>query len=103
MWRPTAVRAAHEHAVCQRIAASTDPEIFAKLMPAPAPRFAPLANGLVYVDSSMPGLRRFKRGAAFRYRDPQGAWIRDVEEIARIRRLAIPPAYKNVWICPVPN
>ncbi|MEJ8815299.1 DNA topoisomerase IB [Variovorax ureilyticus] len=72
-------------------------------MPATAPRFVPLANGLVYVDSSMPGLRRSKRGAAFRYRDARGAWIRDAEEIARIRRLAIPPAYKDVWICPVPN
>ncbi|MBO9649974.1 MAG: DNA topoisomerase IB [Variovorax sp.] len=51
----------------------------------------------------MPGLRRFKRGAAFRYRDAKGAWVRDSEEIARIRRLAIPPAYKDVWICPIRN
>jgi len=79
------------------------PGIFAKLMPADASRFVPLANGLVYVDSSMPGLRRFKRGADFHYRDAKGTWVRDAEEIARIRSLAIPPAYKDVWICPVRN
>ncbi len=66
-------------------------------------RPTPLANGLVYVNPEMPGLRRFRRGDAFRYKDAQGAWVKDPEEIARIRQLAIPPAYTEVWICPLPN
>jgi DNA topoisomerase-1 len=63
----------------------------------------PLANGLVYINPEMPGLSRVKRGSSFRYRDAKGQWLRDVDEIARIRQLAIPPAYTDVWICPLPN
>src|SRR5690606_36791141 len=37
------------------------------------------------------------------FKDPRGRWIRDPDEIARIRALAIPPAYTAVWICPLPN
>ncbi|MDM0077889.1 DNA topoisomerase IB [Variovorax sp. J2P1-59] len=51
----------------------------------------------------MPGWQRVKRGAAFRYRDSDGGWIRDVDELSRIRQLAIPPAYRDVWICPLAN
>jgi len=73
-------------------------------MPQATPlRPARLANGLVYVNPDMPGLSRVKRGAQFRYKDAKGRWISDDEEIARIRRLAIPPAYTDVWICPLPN
>ena len=72
-------------------------------MPA-SPRPAPLANGLVYVTpDAMPGFSRVKRGSSFRYRDDKGNWLRDADEIARIRQLAIPPAYQRVWICPLPN
>lgn len=67
------------------------------------PRPTPLANGLVYVNPDMPGLRRFRQGEHFRYKDATGAWVRDPDEIARIRSLAIPPAYTDVWICPLPN
>jgi len=63
----------------------------------------PLANGLVYVNPEMPGLRRVRQGKAFRYKDAQGGWLRDADEISRIRSLAIPPAYEEVWICPLPN
>lgn len=66
-------------------------------------RPAKLANGLVYVNPEMPGLRRFKQGESFRYKDAQGRWLRNAEEISRIRSLAIPPAYTEVWICPLPN
>jgi DNA topoisomerase-1 len=66
-------------------------------------RPVPLANGLVYVNPEMPGLSRVKRGNSFRYRDAKGQWLRDVDEISRIRQLAIPPAYTDVWICPLPN
>ncbi|UST55020.1 DNA topoisomerase IB [Comamonadaceae bacterium OTU4NAUVB1] len=60
-----------------------------------------LAGGLVYVDPDMPGLRRVRQGDRFRYKDAAGRWLRDADEIARIDRLAIPPAYTDVWICPI--
>ena len=69
----------------------------------PAPTAAPIADGLVYVNPDMPGIRRLKRGEHFRYRDAEGRWVRDADELSRIRMLAIPPAYTQVWICPLPN
>ena len=53
----------------------------------------------------MPGVARFKKrsGKGFRYRDASGRWIKDPEEIRRINKLAIPPAYTRVWICPRPD
>ncbi|MEJ8856084.1 DNA topoisomerase IB [Variovorax robiniae] len=64
-----------------------------------------MADGrsLVYVRPDMPGFSRVKTGTKFRYRDTNGEWIGDAEEIARIRQLAIPPAYERVWICPLAN
>lgn len=63
-----------------------------------------LPGGLVYVNpATLPGLARVRSGSAFRYRLPGGPWLRDAGEIARIQRLAIPPAYTDVWICPLPN
>ena len=47
----------------------------------------------------MPGYRRVKRGDAFAYLRPDGKPLKDAAEIARIRSLAIPPAYTDVWIC----
>lgn len=75
-------------------------------MPATHQRPVPIpssADGLVYVDATMPGLSRVKRGTGFRYRDARGRWLRDADEITRIRSLAIPPAYRDVWICPLHN
>ena len=51
----------------------------------------------------MPGIRRLRRGKYFAYVLPDGKPLRDEREIARIRKLAIPPAYIDVWICPDPN
>ncbi|CAN7287457.1 DNA topoisomerase IB [Pseudoxanthomonas sp. LjRoot168] len=48
----------------------------------------------------MPGLRRRRRGRGFAYVDPRGRPVRDDATLARIRQLAIPPAYTDVWICP---
>ncbi|MEO7242272.1 MAG: DNA topoisomerase IB [Variovorax sp.] len=62
-----------------------------------------MANGLVYVDSAMPGISRYLRDAHFHFKTPRGEWIKDPDEIARIRALAIPPAYTDVWICPLAN
>ncbi len=58
---------------------------------------------LIYVDDTMPGWRRERRGDEFVYLDTEGRVIRDEESLRRIRSLAIPPAYENVWICPLPQ
>jgi DNA topoisomerase-1 len=52
-------------------------------------------------DCSGPGLRRRRRGRGFEYLDPSGRV--DDETLARIRALAIPPAWEDVWICADPN
>ncbi len=58
---------------------------------------------LRYVDDGMPGIRRRRQRGRFIYLDPDGARIRDPDEVHRINQLAIPPAYRDVWICPDPN
>ena len=57
------------------------------------------AAGLVYVTDSDRGWRRERTRAGFAYVDADGRAIRNVKALERIRRLAIPPAYDNVWIC----
>lgn len=59
--------------------------------------------GLSYVDDSRPGLTRRRSGKGFSYRDAKGNPIRDAATLERIRKLAIPPAYTDVWICPRAN
>jgi DNA topoisomerase-1 len=61
------------------------------------------AAGLRYATDSRPGLTRRRSGRGFSYRDADGATVRDREVLARIRELAIPPAWTDVWICPWPN
>ncbi len=60
-------------------------------------------EGLRYVSDKKPGIHRKKKGEHFQFFDSSGARITDEAEVARIRKLAIPPAYKNVWICPYKN
>jgi DNA topoisomerase IB len=55
------------------------------------------------VDCSAPGLHRRRRGRGFAYTDLDGRPISDAETLARIEALAIPPAWRDVWICPLPN
>jgi DNA topoisomerase-1 len=50
-------------------------------------------------DCSSAGLRRVGHGRAFEYRDPAGERVTDADTLARIRDLAIPPAWREVWIC----
>jgi DNA topoisomerase I len=50
-----------------------------------------------------PGVRRIRRGRGFAYADANGEAVTDPEILARIEELVIPPAWKNVWICPHPN
>ena len=57
----------------------------------------------MYVSSCMPGLQRVRKGKGFGYRQPDGHWLSDAQELERIRRLAIPPAYTDVWVCPLAN
>ena len=58
---------------------------------------------LVYVSDEAPGIRRQRRGSGFGYVGPDGKAVRDPAELARIRSLAIPPAYTAVWICLRPD
>jgi len=57
---------------------------------------------LRYVDQDEPGLSRRRRGRGFEYLDADGHRV-DAETTERIRGLVIPPAWKEVWICPWPN
>ena len=59
--------------------------------------------GLRYVSDESPGYTRKRRGEKFVYFDTEGKEIRDETRILRLNRLAIPPAYTDVWICPSPN
>ena len=54
-------------------------------------------------DCSGPGMSRRRAGRGFTYSDEHGRRIDDPEVLARIRELGIPPAWKDVWICPHPN
>lgn len=57
------------------------------------------ANGLIYVSDAEPGIERRKRGKGFYFVGPDGRTVADEKVLDRIRKLAIPPAYTNVWIC----
>lgn len=74
----------------------------------PGPLFAPMPSdaaaaaeeaGLRHSHDGEPGLSRRRSGSGFAYRDAQGRPVRDRATLARIRSLAIPPAYTDVWIC----
>jgi hypothetical protein len=54
------------------------------------------------VDCSGPGIRRHRRGREFSYVDERGRRVAD-GTLERIRALAIPPAWEDVWICPLEN
>ncbi|MCC2677056.1 MAG: topB, partial [Ramlibacter sp.] len=56
--------------------------------------------GLSYVNDDEPGIRREAAGDGFTYRRDRGAVVRDEATLQRIRKLAIPPAWTDVWICP---
>jgi DNA topoisomerase I len=59
--------------------------------------------GLRYVSDDRPGYRRRAKSSVFEYLDAEGKLIRDEQRLLRIKRLAIPPAWTDVWICPSPN
>jgi DNA topoisomerase-1 len=66
------------------------------------PAVAAAVAGLRYVRDDRPGLTRRRRGRGFVYADADGARITDAGVLARLRALAIPPAWTDVWICPSP-
>lgn len=59
--------------------------------------------GLRYVSDDQPGYTRKAKGDDFEYFDGDGKPIRDEQHLLRIKRLAIPPAWSDVWICPSAN
>lgn len=67
------------------------------------PERAARLAGLRYVTDAVAGITRHRAGRGFSYRDPAGERIDDPEVIARIKRLAVPPAWEDVWICTLEN
>ena len=63
---------------------------------------SPAVARLRRVDCSGPGICRRRRGKGFEYLDEEGNRITEPSVIDRIRELAIPPAWEDVWICPYP-
>src|SRR4029453_300841 len=59
--------------------------------------------GLRYVSDERPGYCRKPKGKDFEYLDMEGKAIRDEQRLLRIKRLVIPPAWTDVWICPSPS
>jgi DNA topoisomerase I len=70
---------------------------------APDPLEVAEEAGLRYVSDDQPGYTRKRKGDDFEYFDTDGKRIRDETRLLRLRRLAIPPAYTDVWICPRAN
>jgi DNA topoisomerase-1 len=64
------------------------------------PEHSAKAVGLRYVTDEQPGLKRLKSKVTFRYVDARGKAVRAKATLKRIRSLAIPPAWTEVWICP---
>lgn len=61
---------------------------------------AAIPEGLTWCSDELPGIRRTPAGDGFHYHDPKGRRITDEKTLGRIRALAIPPAWTEVWICP---
>jgi DNA topoisomerase I len=67
------------------------------------PREAAESAGLVYVSDEERGIRRERSGDSFRYYKPSGERLEDEAALERVRKLAIPPAWTDVWICAKAN
>jgi DNA topoisomerase-1 len=67
------------------------------------PRDAAESAGLRYVSDERPGIRRKKVGTGFSYVRPDGSRLIEPGALKRIKALAIPPAWTDVWICPFPD
>lgn len=71
--------------------------------PDPASLASAKAAGLRWGNDTIPGIERLGSGKSFRYVSPSGKAIHDEDELRRIKSLAIPPAWTDVWICPAKN
>lgn len=67
------------------------------------PKITALAAGLRYVSDKMPGFARKRHGKDFSYTDENGLLVKDKTQLERFKKLVIPPAYTNVWICRLEN
>lgn len=67
------------------------------------PQITAKSVGLRYVNDSSPGYTREKVGEEYIFKDAKGAVVEDEELLFRFRKLIIPPAYTDVWICPYEN
>lgn len=61
---------------------------------------ASMASALEFIDDAGPGITRKKFARGWAYYAPDGARITDPDEVARLNRIALPPAYTNAWFCP---
>jgi DNA topoisomerase-1 len=64
------------------------------------PKDAAEYAGLTYVSDEKPGIRRKRSGKGFRYESGTGGRVKDDATLKRIKALAVPPAWTDVWICP---
>jgi DNA topoisomerase-1 len=69
----------------------------------PSPETAAKSAGLRYVSDADPGIARKRAGKGFAYHGPDGELIKERAVLARIKALAVPPAWTDVWICPHPK
>jgi DNA topoisomerase-1 len=83
--------------------ARAEPEARRAPRPPPDVLVAVQDERLRYVSDQAPGWTRVRRGKSFAYLDTDGRRITDAATLARIAALAIPPAYRDVWICPLAN
>ena len=67
------------------------------------PKITAKSVGLRYVNDSSPGYTREKQGEEFVFKDADGSLVEDEELLERFRKMVIPPAYTNVWVCPHEN
>jgi len=81
----------------------TPPPLARAIAPLVDPLAAVRVAGLRYVSDATPGITRRRAGRGFSYRDPAGQPIRDRAVLQRIKALAVPPAWTEVWICPYAN
>lgn len=63
----------------------------------------PAADGLIFIDDSLPGVTRRRCGKGWMYFDAKGQRITDRDEIDRLNAIALPPAYREAWFCPAGN
>lgn len=68
-----------------------------------SPERAARSAGLLYVNDALPGITRTGPAGHFSYRSTSGKIVRDRSTLARIRSMAIPPAWKKVWIAESPD